>query len=148
MKPKLLIVDDDEEIRTQMRWALASDYEVLLAYDRDGALASFNAERPSVVILDLGLPPHPNQPDEGMVTITDLLAVDQAAKIIIISGQEEKENALRAIGSGAYDFFSKPVNVEELKLLLDAVSLSHDSKKSTANFNKASESAALRACSA
>ena len=70
-------------------------------------------------ILDLGLPPHPNQPDEGMVTITEPSGGgSQAAKIIIISGQEEKENALRAIGSGAYDFFSKPVNVEELKLLL------------------------------
>lgn len=118
MKPKLLIVDDDEEIRTQMKWALGSDYDLILAADRESACEAFSSEHPLVVILDLGLPPHPNQPDEGMATIADLLSVEQAAKIIIISGQEEKENALRAVGSGAYDFFSKPVDVEELTMLL------------------------------
>jgi two-component system NtrC family response regulator len=118
MKPKLLIVDDDEEIRTQMKWALGSDYDLILAADRESACEAFSSEHPLVVILDLGLPPRPNQPDEGMATIADLLSVEQTAKIIIISGQEEKENALRAVGSGAYDFFSKPVDVEELTLLL------------------------------
>lgn len=118
MKPKLLIVDDDEEIRTQMKWALGSDYDLILAADRESACEAFSSEHPLVVILDLGLPPRPNQPDEGMATIADLLSVEQAAKIIIISGQEEKENALRAVGSGAYDFFSKPVDVEELTMLL------------------------------
>jgi two-component system, NtrC family, response regulator len=118
MKPKLLIVDDDEEIRTQMKWALGSDYDLILAADRESACEAFSSEHPLVVILDLGLPPRPNQPDEGMATIADLLSVEQTAKIIIISGQEEKENALRAVGSGAYDFFSKPVDVDELTLLL------------------------------
>ena len=118
MKPTLLIVDDDEEIRTQMKWALGSDYDLILAADRESACEAFSSEHPLVVILDLGLPPRPNQPDEGMATIADLLSVEQAAKIIIISGQEEKENALRAVGSGAYDFFSKPVDVEELTMLL------------------------------
>lgn len=118
MKPKLLIVDDDEEIRTQMKWALGQDYDVLLAGDRDGALQAFGPHHPPVVILDLGLPPHPNEPDEGMAILTELLVLQRAVKVIIISGQEEKENALRAVGSGAYDFLSKPVNIEELKLLL------------------------------
>ena len=118
MNPKLLIVDDDEEIRTQMKWALAKDYDVSLAEDRASALEQFRAAQPAVVLLDLGLPPHPNNPTEGLATLSDLLALDRLVKVVIASGQGEKENALQAIGAGAYDFFCKPVDMEELKLLL------------------------------
>ncbi len=118
MNPKLLIVDDDEEIRTQMKWALAKDYDVALAEDRASALETFRAAPPSVVLLDLGLPPHPNNPEEGLAVLSDLLALDRLVKVVIISGQGEKENALRAIGNGAYDFLSKPVEMEEVKFLL------------------------------
>ena len=118
MNPKLLIVDDDEEIRTQMKWALAKDYEVSLAEDRASALENFRAAQPLVVLLDLGLPPHPSSPEEGLAVLSDLLTDNRLAKVVIISGQGEKENALRGIGAGAYDFLSKPVDMEELKFLL------------------------------
>jgi two-component system, NtrC family, response regulator len=118
MNPKLLIVDDDEEIRTQMKWALAKDYEILQAENRAGAVETFRSEPPAVVLLDLGLPPNPGNPEEGLATLSDLLALDRSAKIIIITGQGEKEIALRAIGAGAYDFLSKPVEMEEVKFLL------------------------------
>jgi len=118
MNPKLLIVDDDEEIRTQMKWALAKDYEIFLAENRVSAIENFRSNRPSVVLLDLGLPPHPGNPEEGLATLSELLALNRLAKIVIITGQGEKEIALRAIGSGAYDFLSKPVETEELKFLL------------------------------
>jgi two-component system NtrC family response regulator len=118
MKFKLLIVDDDEEIRTQMKWALAADYDILLAQDRASAMDIFKSERPAVVLLDLGLPPHPASPDEGLAILEEILAADSTTKVVIISGQGEKENALRAVGTGAYDFMGKPVEVEELKLLL------------------------------
>jgi two-component system NtrC family response regulator len=118
MKPKLLIVDDDEAIRTQMKWALAQDYEIHFAEDRRGALEAFEANSPAVTLLDLGLPPHPNECDEGLAVLSDLLAVDSTAKVIIISGQSEKQNALQAVGAGAYDFLCKPVEMEELGLLL------------------------------
>jgi two-component system NtrC family response regulator len=118
MKPTLLIVDDDEEIRTQMKWALARDYEIVQAGDRSAALEQFRSARPAVVLLDLGLPPHPTTPEEGLATLTELLAHDPQAKVVIISGQGEKTNALRAVGAGAYDFLGKPVEMEELKLLL------------------------------
>ncbi len=118
MKPKLLIVDDDEEIRTQMRWALAADYEILAAGDRVTAGELFRSERPPVVLLDLGLPPQPAAPDEGLAALVELLAIDSLAKVVIISGQGEKEVALRAIGAGAYDFLGKPIEMDELKLLL------------------------------
>src|SRR5689334_11338796 len=118
MKPLLLIVDDDEEIRTQMRWALAKEYDIALAQDRPEAVEVFRSRRPLVVLLDLGLPPSPGTPQEGLAALDELLAIDNAAKIIIISGQSEKANALSAVGSGAYDFLCKPVEMDELKLLL------------------------------
>src|SRR3954469_15362874 len=118
MKPKLLIVDDDEDIRSQMRWAMGEDYEVVLAEDRLTALENFRTHRPSVALLDLGLPPHPGNPTEGMATLSALLGLDSMAKVIIISGQGERANALQAIGAGAYDFLNKPVEMDVLKTLL------------------------------
>jgi two-component system NtrC family response regulator len=117
MKPKLLIVDDDEEIRTQMKWALP-DYEVLSAEDRLGALEAFKTKRPIVTLLDLGLPPCPNESEEGLAVLSSFLTIDRAAKVIVISGQSEKKNALQAVGEGAYDFLCKPVDMEELRPLL------------------------------
>jgi two-component system NtrC family response regulator len=118
MKPKLLIIDDDEAIRTQMKWALNQDYEVVLADDRPGGVEAFKAHRPAATLLDLGLPPHPNDPAEGLAALSEIQALDRQAKVIIISGQAERANALRAVAAGAYDFLSKPAEVEELKLLL------------------------------
>jgi two-component system NtrC family response regulator len=118
MNPKLLIVEDDDEIRTQMRWALERECEILLAGERTGAMDTFRSARPEVVLLDLGLPPHPNNPEEGLATLSDLLALDPRVKVVIITGQGERGVALRAVGAGAYDFLCKPVEMDELKLLL------------------------------
>jgi len=117
-KPRLLLVEDDEEIRTQMRWALSADYETVLAGDRAAAVSAFRQHRPPVALLDLGLPPAPASPVEGLATLAELLAIDGDAKIVIVSGQGERANALQAIGAGAYDFLTKPVEMEELRLLL------------------------------
>jgi two-component system, NtrC family, response regulator len=117
-KARLLIVDDDEDIRTQMKWALGSDYELFTAGDRADALAAFTANRPTVTLLDLGLPPRPNEPDEGLAVLSAVLALDPLAKVIVVSGQGDKRNALRAVGAGAYDFLCKPVDMDELTLLL------------------------------
>jgi two-component system NtrC family response regulator len=117
-KTRLLIVEDDEDIRTQMKWALGNDYEVLMAGDRAGAFAAFTADRPAVTLLDLGLPPCPNEPEEGLAVLSALLALDPLAKVIVVSGQGDKQNALRAVGAGAYDFLCKPVDMNELVLLL------------------------------
>jgi len=117
-KPTLLIVEDDEDIRTQMKWALASDYEVVMAEDQAGAISAFTSSRPAVSLLDLGLPPRPNDPEEGLKTLSSLLAIEPMAKIIIVSGQGDKQNALNAVGAGAYDFLCKPVDMDELRLVL------------------------------
>jgi two-component system NtrC family response regulator len=113
-----LIVEDDESIRSQMRWALSPDYEVFLAEDRKTALEVFKKEQPPVVALDLGLPPRSNEPVEGFATLAEILGKDHLAKVIVVTGQGEKENAREAIGQGAYDFFTKPIQVDELKVVL------------------------------
>jgi two-component system NtrC family response regulator len=117
-KPTLLIVDDDEDIRTQMKWALVNDYEVLTAGDRSEAVTAFAAGRPVVTLLDLGLPPRPNDPEEGLAALSALLAADPLTKVIVVSGQGDRQNALRAVGAGAYDFLVKPVDPDELRLVL------------------------------
>ena len=117
-KPTLLIVEDDEDIRTQMKWALADDYDIALAGDRSAAVSDFTSSRPTVTLLDLGLPPRPNDPEEGLAVLSELLVLDKLAKVIVVSGQSDKQNALRAVGAGAYDFLCKPVDMDELKLVL------------------------------
>ena len=118
MKSRLLIVDDDQEIGTQMKWALNQEYEVLLAPDRPAALEYFRSHLPQVTLLDLGLPPHAGTPEEGLAALSEMLALDSLAKVIVISGQSEKTNALQAVGAGAYDFLTKPIDLEELKIVL------------------------------
>jgi two-component system NtrC family response regulator len=117
-KPKLLIVEDDSGLRAQMKWALAQDYEVFQAEDRPSALAFLKSEQPPVVTLDLGLPPRPDGVEEGFRALGEMLEQDGLVKVIIITGQGEKDNALKAVGQGAYDFFCKPIQIDELKVVL------------------------------
>jgi len=117
-KQKLLIIDDDEDLRTQMKWALTHDYDVLLAEDRQSASVILKAERPAVITLDLGLPPQPAGVEEGFAVLDEIINEHGQAKVIIITGRGEKENALRAVDKGAYDFFYKPIQLDELKVVL------------------------------
>jgi two-component system NtrC family response regulator len=117
-KPKLLIVEDEEVIRSQMKWALADSYDILTAGERNSALEILNSERPSLILLDLGLPPHPRTAEEGLKTLDQILAADSEAKIIVVTGNSEKEAALKAIDRGAFDFFLKPPDMQEVKIVL------------------------------
>jgi len=118
MKAKVLIVDDDPEILAQMKWALGQEYEIFSAEDRASSLEIFKKEHPAVTLLDLGLPPRPNDSEEGLAALSEILGIDKSAKIIVISGQGEKKNALQAVGAGAYDFVCKPVDIQEVRFLL------------------------------
>ncbi len=118
MKPKLLIIDDDEEIRSQMKWGLAQEYETILAEDRPKGIEAFKSNKPLVVLLDMGLPPSPGDPTEGLATLEELLAIESMTKIVVITGQSEKQIALKAVGQGAYDLLAKPVEMPELKIIL------------------------------
>jgi len=113
-----LIIEDDEDLRIQMKWALAQDYEVLLADDKKSAIAVLRREHPAVITLDLGLPPLPVGVEEGFAVLEDILTEDGQAKVIIITGRGERENAIRAVEKGAYDFFYKPIQLDELNVIL------------------------------
>lgn len=117
-KPRVLITEDDDFVRNQMKWALSAEYEVSLAEDRPSALEILKRERPPAVTLDLGLPPSPGDSTEGFLALGEMLQVDPLLKVLIITGQDEQEYALNAIGQGAYDFFCKPVDVNALKVVL------------------------------
>jgi len=117
-KPKILIVDDDENVLSQMKWALAAEYTVLQAHDRASCLEMVKAEHPAVVTLDLGLPPAAADTEEGYLALAGILQQDPALKVIVVTGQGEKENALAAIRRGAYDFFSKPIDIDPLKIVI------------------------------
>ena len=117
-KPRLLIVEDNEILSKQMKWALDPDYEVFLAGDRQSAVEIVRREKPDVVTLDLGLPPAPDGVEEGFLALSNILEQAGSVKIIVITGQGERENALKALGEGAYDFFLKPVRMGELKVVL------------------------------
>jgi two-component system NtrC family response regulator len=117
-KPRLLVVDDDEDLRTQMRWALADEFDVALAGDRDAALRAVEETGPALVTLDLGLPPHPGGVEEGFAALEAIQTTGTGAKVIVITGREDRAHALRAVEQGAYDYFVKPIDVDELKVVL------------------------------
>ncbi|MCP5371502.1 MAG: PEP-CTERM-box response regulator transcription factor [Hyphomicrobiales bacterium] len=119
---KLLIVEDDPGLRSQMRWALQDaleNTEVFLAEDRDSALTTLRKEDPNVVVLDLGLPPDPNGATEGLATLESMLSFKPETKVIIASGNEERQNAVKAVSLGAYDFYPKPVDIDVLRLIIE-----------------------------
>jgi two-component system NtrC family response regulator len=117
-KSKLLIIDDDVVMRSQMLKAIAEDHEVVRASCREEALALLADAEPDLVLLDLGLPPDANGPEEGFRTLQDVVSSDSHVKIIVITGQSDGDNAIRAVGEGAYDFLAKPVDLNELKVIL------------------------------
>src|ERR1700744_546023 len=117
-KPKLLVVEDDEGLRSQYRWAFPS-CEVVMAAARPAAVATMQKERPPVVIMDLGLPPDPDGVSEGFATLEELLKLAPETKVIVVTGNGERKNALRAVASGAYDFCEKPVELEVLRTIID-----------------------------
>ncbi len=115
--PVLLIVEDDEGLQRQLKWAYEG-YRVLLAGDRDAALEAVRQHEPAVVTLDLGLPPDPDGTTEGFAILAEILSIKPDTKVIVASGHGARESALRAIAMGAYDFYRKPVDIDELGLIV------------------------------
>jgi two-component system NtrC family response regulator len=116
-RPKLLIVEDDLGLQRQLAWTF-EDFEVFKAEDRATAEGVLKRERPSVILLDLGLPPDADGPSEGLATLQAALRASPDSKVIMMSGQTEREFALRAVALGAYDFYQKPISVDEIRLIV------------------------------
>ncbi len=116
--PALLLVEDDAEIREQMKWALAEGYAVVEAGDRRTALAILRRQAPPLVVLDLGLPPDPDAASEGLAALRESLQLEPRTKVIVVTGNSDRAKALAAIDGGAYDFIEKPVQLEVLRVIL------------------------------
>jgi two-component system, NtrC family, response regulator len=114
----LLIVEDDPGLQKQMRWSF-DRYETVVAADRAGALAQLRRHEPAVVTLDLGLPPDPDGASEGLATLDEVLALAPDTKVIVVTGNQDRANAVKAVGMGAYDFHQKPFDPEVLALVVD-----------------------------
>ncbi|KLE35653.1 PEP-CTERM-box response regulator transcription factor [Aurantiacibacter luteus] len=115
--PRLLIVEDDEGLQAQLKWAY-EDFDVTIVGTRDAAIAALRAEEPPVVTLDLGLPPDPDGTSEGFAVLDEIMALKPDTKVIVASGHGARESALSAIERGAYDFYHKPVDIEQLGLIV------------------------------
>ncbi|HVL29697.1 MAG TPA: PEP-CTERM-box response regulator transcription factor [Sphingomicrobium sp.] len=115
--PVLLVVEDDEGLQRQLKWAYEG-YRVVTASDRLAAIEMVRLHEPAVVTLDLGLPPDPDGTSEGFATLAEIHALKPDAKIIVASGHGARESALKAIALGAYDFYRKPVDIDELGLIV------------------------------
>ena len=114
----LLIVEDDPALQKQLRWSF-DKFEALTASDRESALAQLHRNNPAVVTMDLGLPPDADSVSEGFLLLEQILATAPDTKVIVLTGQNDQANALRAIALGAYDFFAKPFEPELLALTID-----------------------------
>ena len=116
-KPVLLVIEDDPGLQAQLKWAY-DDFEVVIAGDRDSAIAALRHEMPGVVTLDLGLPPDPDGTSEGFAVLDAIMALKPDTKVIVASGHGARESALAAIARGAYDFYQKPIDIEALGLIV------------------------------
>jgi two-component system NtrC family response regulator len=123
--PILLIVEDDEGLQRQLKWAY-DGYRVVIAGDRDSAIEAVRLHEPAVVTLDLGLPPDPDGTEEGFATLSEILRLKPDTKIIVASGHGSRESALKAIALGAYDFYRKPVDIDDLGLIVARAFHLHD----------------------
>jgi len=114
---KLLIVEDDLGLQKQLKWCFV-EYEVLFADDRTSAIALLRRHEPPVVLQDLGLPPDAEGVSEGMALLSEILALAPHTKVIVVTGNQDKDNAVRAVGRGAYDFYQKPLDTDVLQLIV------------------------------
>ncbi|QIB64734.1 PEP-CTERM-box response regulator transcription factor [Kineobactrum salinum] len=114
----LLVVEDDKGLQSQLRWAF-DGYEVAVAGERSEAITALRRFQPGVVLLDLGLPPDPGGVTEGLATLREILSLAPETKVIVVTGDNDRANAVKAIAGGAYDFHQKPADAELLALLVD-----------------------------
>ena len=115
---RLLIVEDDPGLQRQLRWSF-DGFEIALASDREGAIAEVRRFEPGVVTLDLGLPPDPGGTSEGFKTLQEILTIAPTIKVIVVTGHDDRDNAVRAIGMGAYDFYEKPIDPDILAMVVE-----------------------------
>ena len=128
-KIPLLVVEDDPGLQSQLKWSF-EDYEVIIAGDREAALNQLRRYEPAVVTLDLGLPPDPANASEGLATLEDILKLAPNTKIIVVTGNDDHDNAVKAVGMGAYDYYQKPIDPDLLGMIVDRANRLHELEQS------------------
>lgn len=118
MKDLILIVEDEASMAKQLKWGLGDVYDIQVAENAAGAIDALNSRNPLVVLLDLGLPPYPDSADEGLRLLEEMMDRKPGLKVIVITGNTDKLNAVKAVSLGAYDFHTKPVDLEELRIVI------------------------------
>ena len=121
---KLLVVEDDPGLQAQLKWGF-ENFEVITAESREQAIAALRRYEPAVVTLDLGLPPDPGGVTEGFATLEEILKLSPDTKVIVVTGHDDKNNAVRAIGSGAFDFYEKPIDPDLLNIVVERAAKVH-----------------------
>lgn len=116
-KPDLLIIEDDKGLQKQLKWSF-DQYNVILAEDRDSALVELRRFQPQVITLDLGLPPDPANASVGLELLEEILSLSPTSKVIVVTGNDQREIAMQAVNAGAYDYYQKPIQPEELTLII------------------------------
>ena len=119
MKKKLLIIEDEKSVAKQLRWGLDKEYDITIATDAEQAKPLLRSGAFPVVTLDLGLPPSPDTPEQGFALLKDISGLSHPIQVIVITGNAEEENAIKAIGLGASDFYAKPIDLTILKIILE-----------------------------
>jgi len=117
-KPLLLIVDDDEGIRTQLKWGIEG-FNIITAGSRQNAIEQFEKHHPQIVTLDLGLPPDVDGTSEGFSILAAILERDPATTVIVVSASDKAVNSVKAVEQGAFEFYAKPIEIEVLQQVLD-----------------------------
>ncbi len=118
MSSKILIVDDDPALQEQLAWALKRDFGLVQCLERKGALKAAASEAPDLVLLDLHLPPS-HLLDDGLQNIAEIRRVSPEAVVIVMTGDDNVDTPLRAVEQGAYDYFRKPIDLNELRIIIN-----------------------------
>ncbi len=142
MQRKLLVVEDDPGLQKQLRWSF-ENCTVIAAADRESALAQIRRHAPAVVTMDLGLPPDADGATEGLATLQQILQLEPDTKVIVLTGNQNRENALKAISLGAYDFHHKPFDTNVLNLIVDRAFYLHQLQRENRELLESSTSAAI-----
>jgi two-component system NtrC family response regulator len=138
----LLVVEDDEGLQRQLKWAYEG-YQVVCAGDRASAIEALRAHEPSVVTLDLGLPPDPDGTEEGFATLAEILRLKPDTKVIVATGHGARESATKAVSMGAYDFYKKPVDIDELGFIVARAFHLHEIEEENRRLENSSEATVL-----
>jgi two-component system NtrC family response regulator len=136
----LLVIEDDPALQKQMKWAF-DQYEVLVADDRESAIIQLRRHEPAVVTMDLGLPPTPDDTTTGFALLQEILTLLPQTKVIVITGQHDRSNAVRSIALGAYDFCEKPFQPELLNLIIERAYRVYELQEENARLQSAVTSA-------